>query len=191
MLIAKSILDRVATGDVSLAFRRWVRPTVKAGGTLRTAIGVLAVDAVEPCRIEDISETDAQAAGYADLAVLVTELTRRDGQIFRIMLRLVGADPRIALRLGDTLSTEEVAAIPAKLDGFDRRSPTGAWTREVLRLIAGNEGMAAAKSAARLGVETLPLKANIRKLKELGLTESLERGYRLSPRGRAFLDAIA
>jgi len=29
----------------------------------------------------------------------------------------------------------------------------------------------------------------VRKLKELGLTESLERGYRLSPRGRAVLAA--
>ena len=28
----------------------------------------------------------------------------------------------------------------------------------------------------------------MRKLKALGLTESLEVGYRLSPRGRAFLD---
>jgi ribosomal protein S19E (S16A) len=28
----------------------------------------------------------------------------------------------------------------------------------------------------------------VRKLKELGLTESLEVGYRLSPRGRALLD---
>jgi ribosomal protein S19E (S16A) len=27
----------------------------------------------------------------------------------------------------------------------------------------------------------------VRKLKELGLTESLDVGYRLSPRGRAFL----
>ena len=32
----------------------------------------------------------------------------------------------------------------------------------------------------------LPFKRNVRKLKELGLTESLEVGYRLSPRGEAY-----
>jgi transposase len=35
--------------------------------------------------------------------------------------------------------------------------------------------------------ERHPFKADVRKLKELGLTESLEVGYRLSPRGRALL----
>jgi hypothetical protein len=40
--------------------------------------------------------------------------------------------------------------------------------------------------AARMGRETLPFKRDVRKLKELGLTESLEVGYRLSPRGRAY-----
>ncbi len=36
--------------------------------------------------------------------------------------------------------------------------------------------------------ETAWFKTNVRKLKALGLTESLEVGYRLSPRGRAFLE---
>jgi hypothetical protein len=41
--------------------------------------------------------------------------------------------------------------------------------------------------AASLGRETLPFERDVRKLKELGLTESLEVRYRLSPRGRAYL----
>jgi predicted DNA-binding transcriptional regulator YafY len=45
----------------------------------------------------------------------------------------------------------------------------------------------AAELAAELGLETQPFKRDVRKLKELGLTESLEVGYRLSPRGAAFL----
>ena len=49
--------------------------------------------------------------------------------------------------------------------------------------------MRAPDLAASLGRETLPFKRDVRKLKELGLTESLEVGYRLSPRGRAYLDA--
>ena len=58
----------------------------------------------------------------------------------------------------------------------------------MLCLIADHPGVRAADLAARLQRETLPFKADVRKLKELGLTESLDVGYRLSPRGRAFLD---
>lgn len=189
MLIPTATLKRMAAGDVTLAFRRWTKPTVKSGGTLRTAMGVLAIDAVEPCRIEEISETDARAAGFADLTALRRDLERRDGAIFRIVLRPAGADPRIALRQQVEITADDAARIAAKLDGYDRRSPAGGWTRAVLALIGNNEGMAAAELATRLGVEKLQLKARIRKLKELGLTESLETGYRLSPRGRAFLEA--
>ena len=37
-------------------------------------------------------------------------------------------------------------------------------------------------------MEKLKFKSNVRRLKALGLTESLEVGYRLSPRGQAWLD---
>jgi biotin operon repressor len=48
----------------------------------------------------------------------------------------------------------------------------------------------AADLAAGLGRERAAFKADVRKLKELGLTESLEVGYRLSPRGRALLGRL-
>jgi hypothetical protein len=38
-----------------------------------------------------------------------------------------------------------------------------------------------------VGLEQQPFKVNVRKLKTLGLTESLDVGYRLSPRGVAYL----
>ncbi len=40
------------------------------------------------------------------------------------------------------------------------------------------------------GWETAPWKANVRRLKELGLTESLPVGYRLSPRGEQVVAAL-
>jgi hypothetical protein len=40
--------------------------------------------------------------------------------------------------------------------------------------------------AASFGRETQPFKIDVRKLKALGLTESLTVGYRISPRGQAF-----
>ncbi len=50
--------------------------------------------------------------------------------------------------------------------------------------------MRAPDLAASLGRDTQPFKRDVRKLKELGLTESLKVGYSLSPRGRAWLAAL-
>jgi hypothetical protein len=47
----------------------------------------------------------------------------------------------------------------------------------------------AATLAAALGRERDRFKIDVRKLKALGLTESLEVGYRISPLGRAVLRA--
>ncbi|MCY1303087.1 hypothetical protein D9M70_527790 [compost metagenome] len=57
----------------------------------------------------------------------------------------------------------------------------------MLTLIAACDGTTATELSAAIGMEKLKLKTRIRKLKELGLTESLAVGYRLSERGRAFL----
>jgi predicted transcriptional regulator len=44
--------------------------------------------------------------------------------------------------------------------------------------------------AKALGAERFAFKQDVRKLKELGLTESLEVGYRLSPRGEAVVHKL-
>ena len=49
--------------------------------------------------------------------------------------------------------------------------------------------MRAPDLAAQVGRETADFKKDVRKLKELGLTESLAIGYLLSPRGEAVVDA--
>jgi hypothetical protein len=46
MLFKQAFLDGIQAGTITLAFRRWQRPTVKAGGTLLTAVGQLAIDDV-------------------------------------------------------------------------------------------------------------------------------------------------
>lgn len=189
MLFRAAILERIRTGEVTLAFRRWRRPTVKAGGRLRTAIGELAIESVTRCTPAAITETDARAAGFGSCAELLAELDAREqGDIYRIALRFDRPDPRIALRETGALSSDDVASLAQRLDRLDRT--VGPWTRPVLHHIAAHEGQAAADIAKSLGVEKAWLKQNIRKLKELGLTESLETGYRLSPRGKALLDAL-
>jgi hypothetical protein len=52
---------------------------------------------------------------------------------------------------------------------------------------AEQPGVRAPDLAAGFGMETRPFKLRVRRLNELGLTESLRIGYRLSPRGEAVL----
>lgn len=185
MLFRLDELRRIQEGEITLAFRRWRRPTVKAGGTLRTKVGVLAIDSVEPVGEDDVTDEDARRAGAPDRETLLAGL-RPEGRLHRVEFRLAGPDPRIALRKRSRISPSERAAIDARLARLDAASRHGPWTGTVLRLIAERPGTRAPDLAASLGRETAPFKADVRKLKELGLTESLEVGYRLSPRGRAY-----
>jgi hypothetical protein len=192
VLIRRPVLDAIAAGEVTALFRRWDRPRVRVGGTHRTAVGVLEVLAVEPVAASRLTAADARAAGFPTVAALRAAQTGPDrtgsGRLYRITVRLVGEDPRIALRSSAELSAEDRAAIAARLARLDAASRAGPWTATVLAMIAANEGVRAPDLAASLGRETLPFKRDVRKLKELGLTESLEVGYRISPRGRAWLD---
>lgn len=190
MLFRQDVLRRIAEGDVTLAFRRWRRPTVKAGGTLRTRVGVLAIDSVEPVDENQVTDADARRAGAADREALLAGL-RAEGRLYRVELRLAGPDPRIALRERSDISPEERAEIDARLARLDAASRHGPWTAAVLELIAEQPGTRAPDLAASFGRETTPFKTDVRKLKELGLTESLLVGYRLSPRGRAYLSPRA
>ncbi len=185
MLLNRRALDGIAAGEIDLAFRRWKRPTVKAGGTLRSRAGVLAIDAVEPAGVRSISAEDARRAGFASRAALLRSL-RPQGRLYRIEFHRLGADPREVLRERAEISAAERAGIDARLARMDgaRGEP---WTRRVLELIAERPETLAADLAASLGMEKAPFKRGVRKLKELGLTESLPVGYRLSPRGRAYL----
>ncbi|MCY3505675.1 MAG: hypothetical protein OXH41_05890 [Chloroflexi bacterium] len=188
MLLKRETLEGIAEARITLAFRRWKRPTVRAGGELRTAIGVLAIEAVDAVSESDITEDAAHHAGYPGRDALLADLNRRpDGDLYRVALHLAGDDPRTALRQQDTLDGDAIEAIAARLARFDRSSRHGPWTETILRLIETSPGVRAPDLAASLDRETQPFKRDVRKLKELGLTESLKVGYRLSPRGRAWL----
>jgi hypothetical protein len=183
--IRRPVLDAIAAGAVTALFRRWDRPMVRPGGTQRTPVGVLEFPTVEPVAASRLTAADARAAGFPTVKAL-REAQVGDRQLYRITVRLAGADPRVALRSRDTVSTEERAELDTRLARLDAASKRGPWTATVLTLIAENEAVRAPDLAARLGLETLPFKRDVRKLKELGLTESLDVGYRLSPRGRAY-----
>ena len=70
---------------------------------------------------------------------------------------------------------------------MDRRSRSGAWTQATLRAIAAKPAVRAASLARALGRPRDEFKRDVRKLKNLGLTSSLETGYRLTAKGEALL----
>jgi hypothetical protein len=179
-------LDAIGRGEVSVGFRRWKRPTVRQGGTLTTAVGVLSIDALDVIQPADITPADARAAGHASPDDVLAAIGDRPGQLYRVRFHVAGPDPRLALREQAALDDEDVAVLTRRLGRLDAR-PSGPWTRRVLELIAERPGVRAGDLADSLGMERLAFKADVRKLKALGLTESLQVGYRLSPRGHAWL----
>lgn len=186
MIFTAAALEGIESGAVTLAFRRWERPRVRAGSSQRTAIGVVAFDAVEPVDAATVSDADAAAAGFESAERLLAFVDKKahGPVLYRIALRFDGADPRLALRADDALSEADVADLRRRLDRMDAHGP---WTEAALRLIADRPAVVSTELAPALGMERASFKQRVRRLKELGLTESLEVGYRLSPRGRALL----
>ena len=107
--------------------------------------------------------------------------------VYRVEFHLAGSDPRDALAADDRLGDADVAEIDRRLARLDAASAHGPWTGAVLDAIAHRPAVRAGDLAADFGRELQPFKTDVRKLKNLGLTMSLEVGYELSPRGRAYL----
>ncbi|MFO1093744.1 MAG: hypothetical protein U0992_10600 [Planctomycetaceae bacterium] len=187
MLFRQATLKEIAAGRVTRAFRRWKRATVKAGGTLKTRAGLLGIDSVKVIRESTITDAAAKQAGFATRAEVLAELAGREGDLYEIRFRRLGEDPRIALRQNARLNKDDLAGLQTRLARLDAHSARGPWTMQVLRLIEQHPQRRAVELAQLMGYDKPSFKINVRKLKNLGLTESLEIGYRLSPRGRAFL----
>ena len=190
MLLNAKHLEGIASGKIKLAFRKWKKPTVKIGGRLRTRIGVLAIQAVDRIAEKDISERDAKLAGFKSKAELLQDLEWRDGFLYRIRLSLAGPDERIVLRTKREISNVEWNELKEKLDRLDTRGIHGPWVINFLSVVSLNPGVLSTTLASSLGLERKWFKEHMRKLKELGLTESLEIGYRISPRGETVLNRL-
>ena len=189
-MIRPTELRAIQEGEIDLAFRQWDRPRVVVGTRMRTMVGLVEVTSVEQVEPADLTDEDARRAGAPSLDQLRQALRMKgEKPAWRVGVRHAGADPRAALR--DAVPTrEEVAAIIARLERLDRASASGPWTRQTLDLIDRNPERRAPDLAAKVGRETAAFKTDVRKLKELGLTESLAIGYRLSPRGEVVVDKL-
>jgi hypothetical protein len=196
LLFQKRFHEGLVGGSVTLTFRRWEKPHVRAGGRYRChPIGVLEVDAIARVRVSEITADDAKRCGFESREALLEYMATGPGdgideatEVFRVELHHGGDGDRVEIALSDSLSAEDVDTIAKKLERMDAK---GAWTMKTLKLIEKHPQIAASKLAAKLGRETQPFKVDVRKLKKLGLTQSFEVGYEISPRGRAYLKAVA
>jgi hypothetical protein len=197
----------LASGAITVTFRLWTRPQAKVGGRYRVGGSTLLVDDIRQVRVADITDDDARLAGEDDRDALVARLTRRprgrytsgsgasarrdvtdDTLVWRVAFH-TAADTEPSLAEQDQLTNDDVAEITRRLDRLDAASSHGPWTRQTLRLVADQPGVVSTTLAEAVGRERPAFKTDVRKLKRLGLTESLDVGYRLSPRGKAYLSA--
>jgi hypothetical protein len=192
MRIERRTCEGILDGSITVMFRRWKRALVLAGRQYRSTAGLLAVDAIDVVDPAKITKADARRAGYRSAAEVLADL-RGDlaDPVYRLRIRRVeGPDPRDVLAAQATLTDEERTKIARRLERLDKASSHGPWTMAVLETIATRPETRAAELAASFGRETLPFKTDVRKLKNLGLTLSLKIGYRLSPRGEAYLRGL-
>jgi hypothetical protein len=186
MLFRSDILQGIAEGRVTLAFRRWRRAPPANGSSLRSPVGVLCLDRVTVVDVDEISAEDVGRTGLSRNELRAS--IAGEGTLLRIELRLAGDDPRIALR--ERLpEPAELTAVVARLARIDAACQTP-WTMRYLQLVADQPGIVSYALARQVDADVQPFKRRVRQLKELGLTESLEVGYRLSPRGRAVLERL-
>jgi hypothetical protein len=190
MLFTAATLRGLNEGRVSCTYRRWdvVRP--KVGSRFATSAGVVEVTSISRADEQQLTEQDAAEAGFDSVADLIKWCRAKgNGDLYRIGITLAGPDPRIELRRKDNLDPADVTTLNAKLDRMDRAAENP-WTRNTLRQIQRMPGVVSTELAAEVGQERQAYKIRVRRLKALGLTESLDRGYRLSPRGQAYLAAL-
>ena len=188
MLIKNVVREQIVAGEVDTLFRRQKRPTVKSGGSLRTRAGMLDIVQVDRIELDQITVDDARRAGFGSIIAVIDELTQKpEGDFYRVRVRVGGVDPRVELRERSELSDEELVDVQTRLDRLDAYSARGAWTRRFLTMLSEQPHTRAPDLAASIGWETKPFKANVAKLKALGLTISHSPGYELSPRGHTVL----
>jgi hypothetical protein len=95
MLIKLETLEAIRRGEITLQFRRWTRPSVKAGGTLKTKVGLLSIGSITEMSPDDVTTADAKRAGFSDLAEFRRwlDMTKPGPLFHRIEIGYIGPTP--------------------------------------------------------------------------------------------------
>jgi hypothetical protein len=189
MIFKLNQLRGIKSGKIAHAFRRWEKPNVKTGSTMKTAVGVICVTDIEPVKENSITKYDATKAGYESVDLLMKDLNKGTvGTIYRVKLKYISEDPRLALREKTDLTDGEYQKFKTKLERLDKTR--GPWVMKVMKLIKQYPERRAAELAEIMQMDKLDFKVNVRKLKNLGLTISHEIGYSLSPLGEVIMERL-
>ena len=168
----------VLSGRITVSFRNWKRQHAAVGGVYRLRpSGAVKVTGVRPVSLCDIEGDDLRRAGFDSVAEIARFLKLPESaKVTRVEFELTDEPAGKPL---PELSADEVVT---RLQATDRRSATP-WTADVLALIRDHPASRAGDLAPGMGWDTPVFKANVRKLKRIGLTKSLETGYRLTDLG--------
>ena len=182
----------LASGAITVTFRAWSRPRAKVGAHHKVGDVVLEIDRVDRVSVASITTEDARRAGFDTSEAVIRLLERRadldaDTLIYRVEFHRVGSFRAITGAERAAPGADELADLTVRLQRLDRASRTGPWTTATLRAIADQPGVVSTDLAHELGRERPAFKLDVRKLKRLGLTESLTVGYALTPKGVAVL----
>lgn len=191
MMFKARFHDGIKDGSITLTYRSWKRTQAKVGNAYKIhAIGMIQVDAMDMVKTSAITEADAVKSGFDSVNELLRYVpsNKHVTDLCRVEFHYLGEDKRERLDLNVVLSDAEVRDLIATLAKRDRASRCGPWTQATLSSIKSGPGVSASVLAEKLGRDKASLKVDVRKLKKLGLTQSLEVGYRISPRGQVFID---
>jgi hypothetical protein len=92
---SRELRPHVLSGDITVTFRLWRNPKVKAGGRYRVGPAQIEVDTVELVPFAAIDETDLQHTGEADRESLRRRTAhagpvRDDTLVYRIEFHVIG-----------------------------------------------------------------------------------------------------
>jgi hypothetical protein len=197
LLFQKRFHEGLKNGAVRLTFRFWSKPQVKPGGRYRVhPIGVVQVDSIEQVKLNSLNEKDSMLAGftskqemldYMNPLLLKMESDGREVSLFKVALHYGGDGDRASTALKTTVTKDELVVLKAKLQKMDALNP---WTKKTFELIQQYPRIAASQLALKIKMEKVDFKAYVVKLKKLGLTQSFEVGYEISPYGTVVLKAL-
>ncbi len=168
----------ILAGRITVSFRNWKRAHAAVGGVYRLRpSGAVKVTGVRSVRLSDMEPDDLRRSGFDSIAAVAASMRLpQSATVTRVEFELTGepaAKPPPELSVGEVVT---------RLQATDRRS-AAPWTADVLALILAHPATRAGDLAPRMGWETPAFKSNVRKLKRLGLTQSLETGYLLTDLG--------
>ena len=185
MQFTKPYKEAIAAGRITTTFRTWRTPRAKLEGQYNIPpFGAIQVTGIRQLPLEKASAAAIRRAGFADRAALEGFLgVSGESPVYQVDFKYLGS---AEVKRPDTqrLHKSELADITKRLTRMDSKRP---WTRKALSLIAAHPATRAGDLAPQCDMDTPTFKRNVRKLKALGLTQSMETGYQLTPRGQQML----